>query len=89
MKEGVKEMDDAENGSNFFADGLDDPNKKEHEGVLRGLTGAFNTVGAMRIAMSAMAAPVVNIDERIATASERTAEILARIDRKILGWAEE
>lgn len=89
MAEGVKEMDDAENAAALAGLGIDEDQNNTQRGLLRGLTGAFNTVGAMRIAMSAMLPPVIGVDERIASASERTAEILARIDRKMLGWTEE
>ena len=54
-------------------------------GILRGLTGAFNTAAAMRVAMSAMLPPVVGIDERNASANERSADILQKIDRKLAG----
>ena len=87
MEEGVKEMDDADESA---TGGLfPETSENTERGLLRGLTGAFNTVGAMRIGMAAMLPPVIGIDERIASASERTAEILARIDRKMLGWTEE
>ena len=54
-------------------------------GILRGLTGAFNAAAAARVAMSAMLPPVVAVDERNATANERSAEFLQRIDRKLAG----
>lgn len=54
-------------------------------GILRGLTGAFNTAAAMRVAMSAMLPPVVAVDERNANANERSADILQKIDRKLAG----
>ena len=54
-------------------------------GLLRGLTGAFNTAAAMRVAMSASLPPVIAVDERNANANERSAEILQKIDRKLAG----
>tara|TARA_B100000519_G_scaffold57573_1_gene48140 strand:- start:641 stop:2989 length:2349 start_codon:yes stop_codon:yes gene_type:complete len=54
-------------------------------GILRGLTGAFNTAAAVRVAMSAMLPPVAAVDERNASANERSADILQKIDRKLAG----
>ncbi len=65
-------------------DGMEDGGVRSR-GLLRGLTGAFNTTAAMRVAMSAMLPPVVGIDERNANANERSADILQKIDRKLAG----
>ncbi|MAK37138.1 MAG: hypothetical protein CMC15_13380, partial [Flavobacteriaceae bacterium] len=65
-------------------DGMEDGGVRSR-GLLRGLTGAFNTTAAMRVAMSAMLPPVIGIDERNANANERSAEFLQKIDRKLAG----
>ena len=72
---GIPNMDDVSLGSQGGG----------RAGILRGLTGAFNTAAAMRVAMSAMLPPVVGIDERNASANERSADILEKIDRKLAG----
>ena len=64
-------------------DGMEDGGVRSR-GLLRGLTGAFNTTAAVRVAMSAMLLPV-GIDERNANANERSADILQKIDRKLAG----
>ena len=65
-------------------DGMEDGGVRSR-GLLRGLTGAFNTTAAMRVAMSAMLPPVIGVDERNANANERSADILQKIDRKLAG----
>jgi TP901 family phage tail tape measure protein len=83
MKEGMKPENTVDDMSDMLDTGMDDGSRTK--GLLRGLTGAFNTVAAMRVAMSAMLPPVVGVDERNANANERSADILQKIDRKLAG----